>query len=74
MNNPIGWFKQIDNAHAGKSVICPKCGSKRTEASFFMFSNGIGYGDMSCKDCGDSAHISRMKFPENTKVQITYIK
>ena len=55
-------------------MTCPKCGSKETETSFFMFPDGIGFGDMSCKNCGDSVHISRMKSPDQTKAKITHVK
>ena len=74
MKNPIGWLKQIDHVHAGKPVTCPKYGSKETETAFFMFPDRIGFGDMICKNCGDSVHISRMKFPDQTKAKITHVK
>lgn len=70
MNHSIKWLKQIDKAHAGEAVICPQCGSTDTAIAFFVFANGIGYGDMRCKNCGDSVHISRMKFPTGSKANI----
>ncbi len=73
MNNQIEWLKQIDKVHIGKSVVCPNCGSINTNVSLFRFANGVGYGDMVCNTCGDTAHISRIKFPENTKASITDI-
>lgn len=74
MSNAPKWLKQIDNVHLGKAVTCPNCGSTNTKTAFFRFSDGIGYGDMMCKDCEDSIHISRMKYPEDTKADITEIK
>ncbi len=73
MNNQIKWLKQIDNVHTGKTIVCPACGSANTKADFFRFSSGYGYGDLKCKDCGDSIHISRMMFPVNTRATITEI-
>jgi uncharacterized protein (DUF983 family) len=74
MSNASKWLKQVDNVHSGKAVVCPNCGSNNTKAVFFRFADGIGYGDMACKDCDNSLHISRMKFPEDTKADITEIK
>ena len=71
MNNVSKWLKQVDNAHSGKAIVCPNCGSANTKATFFRFASGVGYGDIKCRDCGDTAHISRMKFPENTQADIT---
>lgn len=73
MNNQIEWLKQIDKVHSGAGLVCPNCGSTKVECTFFRFSDGVGYGNMKCKDCGDSAHISRMKFPQGTKANITDI-
>ena len=70
MNNQIKWMKQLDKVHTGQAMTCPQCGSTHTVAALYRFSDGVGYGDLSCKDCGDSAHISRMKFPEGTKAEI----
>ena len=74
MNNQIEMLKQIDNIHAGKSAVCPKCGSSDTESTFFMFSNRMGCGDITCKSCGESVHISRIKIPETSKAKIEHIK
>lgn len=74
MSNVSKWLKQVDNAHLGKSIVCPNCGSTNTKAAFFRFASGVGYGDIKCGNCGDAAHISRMKFPENTQADITEIK
>ena len=74
MSNAAKWLKQVDNAHLGRAVVCPNCDSTKTKAVFFRFTDGIGYGDMRCEDCGDAMHISRMKFPEDTKADITEIK
>lgn len=71
MNNQTKWLKQIAKVHEGKAVECPNCGSSQTKASFFRFKDGVGYGDLKCEKCGDSIHISRMKFPEDTKAKIT---
>lgn len=71
MQHQIEWLKQIDKVHKGTSVVCPQCGSTNVKCAFFRFPDGVGHGDMKCEDCGSMAHISRMKFPENTKAAIT---
>lgn len=74
MNNQIKWLEQINKVHAGQVAACPQCGSINTVSTFYRFPDGVGYGDMICKNCGDKAHISRMKFPENSKAKITEIE
>ena len=74
MGNQIEWLKQIDKVHLGEAVVCPNCGSANTKVSLFRFADGVGYGDMVCAACGDTAHISRIKFPENTMANIADIE
>ena len=73
MSKHIEWIRQLYKVHQGEVVICPACGSNHTRAEFYRNADGVGFGILSGKECNDSAHLSRIKFPHDTKANITDI-
>ena len=74
MTKQLAWLKQIDSIMQGEQPVCPSCHGNNTECRFYVFPEGVGFGDIKCKDCGEWMHISRMGFPEDTKIEITKLE
>lgn len=63
-----GWLKQLKNAYKGEKVICPVCGCE-AESKFYVFDDGVGFGDFVCTECGASHHLCRIKYPDNIDIK-----
>lgn len=66
MTNPIKWVELLNKIYSDEPVSCPICGSHKVEHRFYA-EKQIGCAQFECKECGETAHLSRVKFPEYVK-------
>ena len=71
-DNTNAWITQLWKAYNGENIMCPACG-KQAVSKFYVFDDGVGFGDFICENCGANHHLCRLKYPENIKISPEFI-
>lgn len=68
MVNPMKWAELLNKIYNNEPVKCPVCGSYNVEHRFYA-EDQTGCAQFECKECGETAHLSRVKFPTHVETQ-----
>lgn len=60
--NPDRWAEAFSNYQEDKEISCPICNSNDVEVEAACGPDLVGYIAITCKGCGKTGHISRVKF------------
>lgn len=60
--NPNRWADALMNYQENKAISCPICSSTDIEVQAACGSDLVGYIAFTCKGCGKTGYISRVKF------------
>lgn len=68
MNDPRKYAYLLNEIYAGREVKCPVCGNM-LKHNFYAGKDHVGFAQFECTSCGETAHLSRIKFPPAIKVK-----
>lgn len=72
INNEREWINQLFKAYDGEKALCPFC-KYDLNVKAYVLKDHMGFVDMTCNRCGNSFHMSRVKYPQNIQLPLTEI-
>lgn len=72
-DNPVAYALLLERVYTGEKVKCPKCGKDGLQHRFFSPKNDrVGFARFHCIYCDTSAHLSRVRFPDEVETEEMY--